>query len=179
MPDHPFTRWGPAEQWAGLKAATFDPRLPQNTQAPTAGVISLLEVFVPESFVCTKIHLVISATPGATLANSFAGLYDDQGNLIGRSADQSSSWQSVGAKEINLLSPADLQGGRRYYIAILIGSGGTMPTFARGGNLGTTNAGAGAPFQAATSGSGLTALPSSIALGSVTAALQAIWAGLS
>jgi hypothetical protein len=179
MPDHPFTRWGPPEQWAGLKAATFDPRLPINATAPTAGVISLIEVFVPESFTCTKIHLAIVTTAGVTLANSFAGLYDDQGNLVGRSADQSSSWQSTGAKEISLIAPVDLQGGRRYYVPILVGSAATMPTFARGGNVATTNAGTVAPFRDSTIGSGLTALPASLTLASAAASLPAIWAGLS
>jgi hypothetical protein len=179
MPDHPFTRWGPAEQWAGLKAAAFDPRLPINATGPTAGVISLIEVFVPESFTCSKIHLAIVTTAGVTLANSFAGLYDDQGNLIGVSADQSSSWQSTGAKEISLVTPVAVQGGRRYYVAILVGSAVTMATFARGGNVATTNAGAPAPFRASTTGSGLTALPASISLAGVAASLPAIWAGLS
>jgi len=179
MPDHPFTRWGPPEQWVGLRAATFDPRLPINATGPTAGVISLIEIFVPESFTCSKIHAVIVSTAGVTLANSFAGIYDDQGNRVGVSADQSSSWQSTGAKEISLVTPVDLQGGRRYYIALLVGSAVTMPTFARGGNVATTNAGTVAPFRDSTIGSGLTALPLSLALGTAAASLPALWAGLS
>jgi hypothetical protein len=177
--DHPFTRWGPAEQWAGLRAATFDPRLPINATAPTAGVITLFEIFVPEGFVCSKLHVAIVSTAGVTLANSFAGLYDDQGNRVAVSADQSSAWQSVGAKEITWVTPAELQGGRRYYVALLIGSAATFPTFARAGNVATTNAGVGAPFRSATTGSGLTALPASISLAGVSAALPALWAGLS
>jgi hypothetical protein len=179
MPDHPFTRWGPPEQWTGLKAATFDPRIPQNTTAPTAGVVSLVEVYVPESFVCSKIHLAFSGTAGAGLSNSFAGIYDDQGNLVGRSDDRSADWQSTGAKEANLLAPVLLQGQRRYYIAFLIGAGTTIPSFARAGNLASTNAGVAAPFRAATTGSGLTALPASIALGAVAVSFPALWAGLS
>jgi hypothetical protein len=179
MPDHPFTRWGPPEQWAGLKAATLDPRICQNATALSAGVVQLLEVFVPESFRCSKVHVAISTTAGVGLSNSFAGIYDDQGNLIGQSADQSSNWQSTGAKEANLVSPVDLQGGRRYYVALLVGAATTQPTFTRAGNLASTNAGAPAPFRSATSGSGLTALPTSIALAGVSASVQAMWAGLS
>jgi hypothetical protein len=179
MPDHPFTRWGPPEQWTGLKAATFDPRIPQNATALSTGVISLFEVVVPESFLCSKIHAAISTTAGVGLANSFAGIYDDQGNLVGQSADQSSSWQSTGAKEVSLITPVMLQGQRRYYVALLIGTAGTQPTWARAGNLASANAGVGAPFRAATTGSGLSALPSSIALAGVSASFQALWVGLS
>jgi hypothetical protein len=72
-----------------------------------------------------------------------------------------------------------LQGGRRYYVAILIGSAVTLPTFTRGANVAAINIGAAAPFRSATSGSGLTALPASIALAGVAAANIGWFAGLS
>lgn len=179
MPDHPFQRFGPAEQYSGLKAANYHPAAAINNGALTAGVEQLIEVFVPEDFLCSTVHVALVGTAGVTLANCFAGLRDDQGNLVGVTADQSSQWTSTGNKPMALVTPVRVQGQRRWYVALLVGSAVTMPTFARGGNTVVSNIGAVAPFRFGTIGSGLTALPASIALGSVAAAQGAFLAGLS
>jgi len=178
VPDHPFQRFGPGEQYSGLKAAAYDSRLAINNSALVAGVVQLFEVFVPETFDCTTIHASIT-TAAVTPSNAFAGIYDDQGALVGQTADQSTPWQSVGNKAMALVAPVRLHGQRRYYIALLIGAAGTLPNFNRASSGSVTNAGASAPFRSATSGSGLTALPASITLAGVTASSNAWWGGLS
>ncbi len=177
---HPFTRMGVAENLAGLQAVTFDPRSGiQGNAALTAGQIVLFEIFAAESFLCSSIWAAVAGTAGVTLTNCFAGLYDDTGTLIGVTADQSSQWTSTGVKQMSLVTPVMLQNGRRYYVALLVGSAATLPNFSRGATVPALNAGSAAPFRSSTFGSGLTALPATIAFGSAAANSTAWWGALS
>jgi hypothetical protein len=187
VPDHPFTRFGPAEQWRPLRAAAFDPRATTDVnQTIGAGSVNLIEVFVPETFDCSTVWLHIG-TAGVALANSFAGIYDDQGVLIAKSTDQSTPWQSAGnigvavqaVSDAGVSGPVRLHAGRRYYVAVLVGSATTTPAFRRGGFGTMTNIATSAPFRNGLFSSGLTTLPASINYASVTAQSNAWWAGLS
>lgn len=167
----------------GLKAWTFDPALAAAGAALVDGVISLVGIRFRFPARISKIHAVVT-TAGATIANCFAGLYDPAGNRLGVTADQAAGWAATGAKAMALAAAVDVRAGW-HYVALLEGSGTTDVQFARGpaGAVAALNAGTAAPkVRASVSGASLTALPATIAVGSLDpAAAGAInyWAGVS
>jgi hypothetical protein len=103
-------------------------------------------------------------TAGAGLTNSFLGLYDMAGNLLGTTADQSANMMTVGSYTAALVSPVTLTPGTLYRVGLLNGAATTSPViaglFVANGlftNLGITQVN---NYLAASVGSGYTALPS-------------------
>jgi hypothetical protein len=66
---------------------------------------------------------------GAGMSNSFLGIYDVNGNLLGTSVDQSANMMVVGTPAANMVSPVVLAPGTWYQVALLIGAATTTPTF--------------------------------------------------
>jgi hypothetical protein len=119
-----------------------------------------------------------SLSDGSTDANSFAALYDSTGTRRGVTADLSTTWQSTGYNEHALTSPYAATAGI-YYAYLLVGSGGTLPTFTRNANSSAVNDGLSAgSLRYSTLGSGLTAAPSTVTLGSQAALTAGFWVGL-
>jgi hypothetical protein len=166
----------------GLKAWTFDPVDVHSGAALGAGVISLVGLKVRFPTRVSAVRGVVT-TAGATVANAFAGIYSQAGARLGVTADQSTPWQSLGNKSMALAAAVDLVPGW-YYVALLFGTAGTPPQFARGpaGAVAAHNAGMAAPkLRQAISGAAQTALPTTIATGGLDPAtgINNFWAGLS
>lgn len=169
--DHGYLTW------------TYDPILSSGASNVPAGSIVLAKVKVWDEATVASIALSVSAA-GVTLANSFVALFGPTGTRLGVSTDQSSTgtgssnWTTTGVKTIALTAPASVDAGT-YFLGILIGSGGTIPTFLRGASSAAVNAGLSAPsLRFSTVGTGLTAMPSSVDLSTQSAAQPALWAAL-
>lgn len=166
----------PAPALHDMVSWTIDPASAGSSTAPTVGELCLLKLALPAPATIASALLQV-ATAGSGLSNCFVGIVDMTGARRAVSADQSTAFQSGGAKEVAFVTPAELEAGE-YYVVILIG-GGTSPALSRGAsatvtNLGTTAGG----FRSCTSGAGQTAIPTTVTLSSTTANNTAWCVGL-
>ena len=157
----------------GLIAWTIDPRLANAGQIlPSAGVEYFFKIRLDAPATITGVALNIT-TVGATVANGFVGLRDSTGARVAVSSAITTAWQSTGYVS-NAFTGTYSAAAGVYYASILVGSAGTLPTFSRQvqGNTSIVNAltTAAGGFACGQTGSGLTALASSITLSSSTAA---------
>jgi hypothetical protein len=171
---------GPQDQ--NLLAWTYDPVLQTGSTAPGAGVLNLIRVPVYRACPVTSILLeVVGAGSGLTSGQNAVGLYSAAGVLIGKSADQSPAWGSIGLKT------AALSGGP-YYVSqgwvyvVILANGATLPGFGRATVQGSSAVNAGLTVSTAryaVNSSGQTALPSSVTMSGSTLNSVAYWAALS
>lgn len=155
---------------------SIDPAASGSSTAPSAGDLVLLRVNVPVEATIASVVLQI-ATAGVSLTNCFLGLFGMDGTRLALSADQSTAFQTGGAKVVPFTTPPQIPAGD-YYLAILIG-GGTPPAISRGASATVTNLGTAAgSFRSCVCGTGLTAIPASITLASSVANNTAWCAGL-
>lgn len=166
----------------GLKAWTYDSIASAGAgSATTTGVIYLAKVIVRQPTSVTNVVLFV-ATAGTTLtaSQSFAGVYDSTGTLVGTTADQSVSWTSTGYKSMALAGgPFTLNPGA-YWIA-WTSNGSTPPQILRSQALNGTLYNGSLPasqYRYATNGTGTT-LPATITPASNAVGLVAWWAALS
>jgi hypothetical protein len=163
------------------------------TALATAGTIYLVRVpmFGASATVTNILCAVTTAGGTLTSAENFIGLYDNNANLIGTSADQTTAWGTTGFKTA-ALTGGPFTGSWPFVFAGLVFNGTTGPGFLRGVG---TGAGPGAPasvvlnatgsnLPCATIMTGQTSLPSSLtggyaAASGTTSTPQAIWVGLS
>lgn len=158
--DHGYVGWSCDTQLAG------------SSTAPTAaGVMHLIKVKLPVAATIASVSLRITNTASG-LANSFVALYDSSGTRRAVTADQSTPWQTSGAKSISFVSPYAAAAGV-YYVGILVGTASVLPTFSRSSNSNVVNDGltAAQGFRAsAHATTGLSATPSSLTLSTQTTA---------
>jgi hypothetical protein len=165
----------------GLAAWTFDPASMSTTGvALTAGVIHLARIRLPRAVTVTGMHLYLT-NAGSGLTNCFAGLYDSAGTRRAVTANEATNWAGTGLRSPAFTASYAATAGL-YWLAILIG--GTPPSIARaamgGGYVGMTTIGQSASdYRSATTGSSLTALPTSITPASLTAYSHMLWAAAS
>jgi len=153
--DHGFLTW------------SLDPALASSSSVFTAGVLQLVKVKLPVAATISNIGIVVS-TAGNTLTNSYLALYDSTGTRQGVTADQSSSWTTAGVYTPALVTPYSAAAGV-YYVGILVGSATTVPALSRTSTSNAINAGLTAPgLRFGTSGTGLTATPSTVTLSGVS-----------
>ena len=165
-----------------LLAWSYDPVLQTGSSIPSAGVLTLIKVPVYRACAVTSILLeVATAGSGLTSGENWAGLYTASGDLIGKTADQSSAWESFG------LHTAALTGGP-YYLSqgwayvVILANGTTGPAFGRATVQGSGAVNAGLTVAAAryaVNSSAQTALPSSITMSSNAFSAMTYWAALS
>lgn len=177
----PSNRNSPADQ--NLIAWSFEPQLGNGTpSALTAGVILLSRVVLRTAATITNIIMNV-AVAAVGNSNTWVGLYDFTGTRQGLSADQSTPFQTTGTKTVALSSTYAAPAGN-YWVAVLVGAASTLPQIsgasstnvpASFANVGLTAATA----RWATSGSGLTALPTTITPGSNTLSSNSLAVALS
>jgi hypothetical protein len=184
--------WGASD--LGYAAVAFDPVMQTDTGTAnliTAGTLNLigLQLRIPDNIADLDLW-VIGAGGGLTTA--LAGLYNSAGTLLGHTGSQTSGWASAGVAPVQLALTAqatnsltDLVPGL-YWVALLA-AGTTMPSFSQApgsaagsGNVVTNGRIASAAVaRYATSGSGLSALPTSITPSGFTQShVAAWWAGI-
>lgn len=166
-----------------LSAWTFDPAVAQSGSTVTSGVVFLGKILLEEAASVTNIIVTLAtAGSGLTSGQNFAGLYDSSGTLIAVTADQTVTWANgTGAKTTALVGgPYSLPAGA--YYGALLANGTTPPQFIRGHAISSSTLNIGltaATGRYLTSGTGQTALPASIALGSASFDFRAWWLALS
>jgi hypothetical protein len=151
-----------------------------NNSALTAGQIILIRVVATKTGTVNNIDFGLSNSP-AGLTNTFVGLYDTSGTRLGVSADASASWNgaAIGRIRTALTSGVSVVLGTAYYVAVLVGAGTTLPNLLRGVQNNVHNGALGTGAQnVMQSGSGQTALPSSITMASTVANNNAFWSGV-
>lgn len=163
------TRGTPDRRYAqayvsGIAAETFPAHATATGStgaSPTAGVVHLRRITLDVG-AYTTVTYCIGNTQGATLANTFFGLYDMTNARLAQSADLSASMAAVGTftEGTATLSYTTTAAGD-YWLALLIGSAVTMPAFV---NLGMAAFGiySHSPLVIAKSGTGQTSLPATI-----------------
>lgn len=183
-----------SDTWDGLVADSHDFGLevesfPLASAAGTAilaagGSVFGTALIVRRAFTATSL-LASVTTAGATLtANSNWGLLiRADGTLIAQSADQSTAWATAGLQTMALTAKSGqsllLQPG--LYWGAVVGTGTTLPTFARSGapaalyNMGL----AAAISRAGVLATGVTTAPANITPANITqATAQPYWFGL-
>lgn len=171
--------WTPPDN--GLVAMNSDPANLTQNLVVSAGIVYLMKVKMHVESAVASVALAPRSPAGAGLSNTFVGIYSVSGStatLIAQSADVSSQMQTASEQKVPLSSPTPTQAaGTELWVAVLVGAGSTLPTLlgvAGRANMFRTGAGR----RILTSGTGQTALPSTI---NMTAASDGnhIWAGLS
>lgn len=164
----------PADQ--GLLAWSIDPGTANSQTSPPSGEMQLVRLRVDTITPVTSV-MVHAVTGGAGLTTGLVGIYNASGTLLAQSADQSSSWTSAGTKVVPLTAPVVLPPG--LYRVAFLAAGTTTPAWSRTSAQGG-NAGLGAPADTRWGryGTGLTALPPTITLGSIQQASVGYVTGL-
>lgn len=161
----------------GLISWAYDIVAAANNTALTAGVVYLVRVTVPAATTITNVVMFVN-TAGVTLSNCYVALFDTSGTRLGVSADRSTAWQSSGTKVNPLTSPVSVTAGS--YYAAMLANGTTPPTVQRGVSASSVNLSLAAPnLRFAQSGTGQTAIPASITMGSTTGNSNSWWMALS
>ncbi|MFG3046246.1 hypothetical protein ACGFZR_15120 [Streptomyces sp. NPDC048241] len=162
----------------GMIGWTGPPGAALNTTNLTAGVVHLAKIWVNRSGTVSGLATRTITTAGAGLSNSYMALYDMTGARLGVTADLSTSWQSATGNRTHPLAASAAVTPGFYYIAWLIGALTTAPGFARstGTDIHNINLTAGT-YCAATYGSGLTAMPTTLTMASMANFTSYLWAG--
>lgn len=129
------------------------------------GVVRIARLPVPAKMTVNNLLLSVNSA-GASLVNCFAGVYSADGSsLLASSADISGSIAGSSLLTAAMSSPPTVDGGPDVYVygAILIGNGSTTnPSVYGSASAYLANAGVSSAYLSLTSGSGLSALPSTI-----------------
>jgi hypothetical protein len=155
------------------------------TSNPAAGTLYLARINIRQAITPTKIVIWNNAPTGSP-ANYFLALFNSSGTQLGStSSDQSASGN--GLLPVSVGTPGTLSAGTYVYAALLIGTqGGTT----KGGasyfpQLGISacqfSGGTTSAYRWAINGTGLSAMPGSLTLGSNTnsgTTIYAFWCGL-
>jgi hypothetical protein len=165
-----------------LMGWAYDPANGVSASTLTAGQIALIKVIAIKSGTVNNLYLGNSTPAAGGLVNSFVGLYDTAGNRLGLSADQSSAWNGAGAGSLKatMTSGVAVVLGTAYYVAVLVGTATTAPNLVRGVQNNMHNAGlvTAGTQRVMTSGTGLSALPSTITMSGAAASNNSWWAAI-
>lgn len=172
--------WSPTDH--GLKAWTFDPNMVAGGSLLSAGVVKLDRINVRAPVVVRTAYFWTSVAGSSLTADqNFIGLYNSTGTLL-VSVDADVPFAATAGLQTVALGTALALAEGFYWFAWLT-NGGTAPTVARGtavtGGTGVINLGlAAATFRSATNGTGQTALPASLTVGSNAANFANMWVAL-
>jgi hypothetical protein len=170
----------------GLIAWSFDPAQAVNTASTVlqSGVETQVKIRLTAPATPASVLLSIAtAGAGLTAGQSFVGLRNAAGVLLGVSADQSGQFATTGNKTI-AITPASGQSltllPPGWYYVVVLAVGTTMPTLLRSASQAVVNIGlAAGGFRFATLGAGLTALPATPTMSGQAASSTALWVGVS
>jgi hypothetical protein len=133
--------WTPLD--SGSLAWNFDPALLVGAGTPlgTTGQTNLCRINVRRGITVTNVVVFLNSNgSGLTASQSFVGLFDSTGALIGSSADQSTNWGAGAPKLVTAAlvgGPYPLAAGF-YWVGILSNWTVTAPGFGRAQNFNAT-----------------------------------------
>lgn len=161
----------------GYTAWTQDPATVTSSTVITAGLVYLCKMYLPATTIIDTVTFHVF-TAGVTLANTFCALFNASGTRLGVTADRSTDFQSTGTKAMPLTTSPTVPAGY-VYAALLVGSAGTAPAVSRSAFSSIINTGLSAPnYRWCTSGTGLTAIPSTVDLTAATLSTLGLWAAI-
>jgi hypothetical protein len=162
-----------------LKGWSSDVAVNTAGEAITAGVLFLTKVMVtPGSTLANLLARIDTKGEGLKASECFAGIYGPTGSLLGVTADQHTSWESTGIKEMALTAheSGSLKLGAevKWVYAVFLANGTTMPVFTAPAGSSTPQAAdmgltASNGLRAGTILTGQKELPASITIASVAA----------
>jgi hypothetical protein len=167
-----------------LIAWSFDPAASGATSYNFAsGTARVTLLYVPVATTITNIHTYIAqAGTSMTAGQSFAAIYEADGDLLRATADQSTAWASTGEKIMALSTPYVLATPGYIKVAMWSVFSGTAPgVMASNGApaAAAMNVGMAAPLlRASVANTGLTTTAPST-LGTETSTIRLAWVGLS
>jgi hypothetical protein len=169
-----------------LIAWSFDPVAADRATGPlslTSGTARVTLLYVPQAGTITNIHTYIqTAGTSLTAGQSFAALYEPDGDLLRTTADQSTAWASTGEKVMALSTPYVLASPGFLKVVMWSVFSGTAPGLVRcigAPATGVLNFGTAAPLlRASNANTGLTTTAPST-LGTETASSAVVLVGLS
>lgn len=134
----------------GLAAMNVDLLTVNDSFQLTAGTIYFASVYVENPIASVGHIFCRMATAGASITNSFVGIYDVlTGNRLGLSADVSSTFTGATGM-LSLALTAGVTGltwNQQLYVAVLVGSGGTTPPTLVSTVTGSSNIGQSSNFR--------------------------------
>ncbi len=177
----------PWERYNDLRGWSFDPATAEATGSGlVSGTLYLAKMSVTP--LATLKHLLVYVKAGGTSLKAnetFAGVYGQEGELLGSSADMHTAWESTGVREMALeeheKGSLTLGGSVTWVYAAFLSNGTSSPKFLAADaiasltNIGLTEA---TGYRFATTDSGLTSLPVSIKASVKKESALAIWAGV-
>lgn len=169
----------PTPAASGLSAWAGDPTLVGSSTIAVSGTLYLVKLANLPADTVTKLYWgVATAGATATAGQNWAGLYDSSGARLVQTGIDSDAGAGTGLKTTTLTGTA-LSAGSFVWGALLFNCT-TPPTISRSvtgaAAVAIANAGlATSALRFAVGGTGLTTLPSSLTLGSLTAAAFAPW----
>jgi hypothetical protein len=166
----------------GYKAQLCDPaQLASGSLDAGTGVVHASMIYLDVATTIAGI-VVVNTTIPTTPSNVYLGLYDTAGVRLAISGDLTSIMGTTGEKASGTLT---IDGGQSLtaktgwiVCAILLGAGTASTWGKTAGSQSAISTVAGRPHRAFTSGTGLTALPASITMASVTDRASPIWFAL-
>lgn len=168
-----------AREVLGIKGETYPRYLVTGGTQPTGGTVYLTSVGLMAGDVITNLLTVVGA--GGTGVNlSKLGLYSSSFNLLAKTADQGTSWNTQGCKTCALTAPYTVPTTGLYYIALIVNTATSLPFMDRvvpeGTMAGSFSGGSGNSWLFDTVGSH-SDLPASLTVG--TSSEPAYWFGWS
>lgn len=149
------------------------------SSALASGIVYLVRLQGYDSRTLSRVlYNVVTAANTATTGQCFVGIYDSAGNLIGQSADQATTFGSTGFKSVTVTATTSLAVNPSILYAAILSNATTGPTISHAAGIGNTNGTGGATTNYGRFGSGLTALPTTITLSSITADSGNKWIGV-
>lgn len=163
----------------GLQNWSYDPSAMTTGVVPASGTIIMVRMWFAAGAVTALGTYVNAAGVTLTAGQNFMGLYDQAGNRIGVTADQTVSWGSIGYKQPALVTPATIPSAGFYYVAFL-SNGATPAGLVRNGNItsSTTSVNLNLPADQARYASGptgQTTLPTSVTMSARTPITTTYW----
>lgn len=164
----------------GLQNWSYDPSQVINNVAPTSGQVVMTKMYLHAGTVTAVGCNIGAAGVGLTVNQNFMGLYDQSGNLLGTTADQSTNWLSIGYKQMALVAPATIPSAGFYYAAFLSNTATTVASLTRASNVASSTTFVNLNLSAdqaryATGPTGQATLPASITMSARTPVAQTYW----
>lgn len=164
----------------GFIAETIDVRWAASSAVTGSGVANYTALCLLAGEKISNLTFMLTSTPAVGVTLSKVGLYSKTGVLLAISADQGTSWQTIGVKTVSLLSPYIVSVTDVYYVAWLCVVTTTAPALLRGsgGNV-TVSFALGSNLAAYYGQSGLADLPNQATFATGITTSQCFWCGLS
>ena len=183
VPPEPPHILGPLPEEYGLLGWNFDPLMASDdVQSAPAGKLLGTRVYAKPGTLIAGVNIAFKATVPLTATNCWVGVYTASGTkLTAVTGDQATNFNTGGERRFGM--PTFTMPAEGYvYVVLLVGSSTSLPAWCgRAGDRVSSFGfpGAGRSARAFTVGTGLTSLPTTIDMSTITRTNNVPWIGLS